>query len=84
MANKAKSKIAFLLELTEDEAVALSLLHHSSSHGGGFVRKNVQSIVEAIDGADPRLPSKQFDKWEALGRPHYGIGVDKVYAEPNQ
>lgn len=53
-------KIEFVLELTREEALGLSLLYNAA-RGSGFCEQALQRVVGALQAVDPDLDRKQFD-----------------------
>jgi hypothetical protein len=64
----------YIVELTEDEAIALVMLPASGvEHNQSFVGDIIRDIASALEKADPQLNVKQYDMWEDFGRPSYSL-----------
>ena len=64
-------KIEFVLELTREEAVMLSMITHSNT-GHGRAARVMFNITTALEKADPKLHGEQFDLW-ALSQTHFAL-----------
>lgn len=73
------NKIAYVLELTREEATVLCLLAHSS--GGepdDTVKGAVDAIAAALEGVDRTLNGAQLKLWQNLDEPEWNFGFCNV------
>lgn len=76
------AKITHVLELTEDEAIALAMLVRSGiSRVDGFVSYQLIAIGNALHAADSSLYVKQFRKWETIGTPEFTLKDNGVASD---
>lgn len=68
-----KAKIAYVVELTRDEAVALCVLK-GSMQGGGWLDNQLRGIAAELEKLDPALRDAQFAMWKRLHSPSIDVG----------
>lgn len=72
------TKIAYVVELTEDEAIALAVLSRSGVQvSDGWVSQRLTAIGEALlEAGGDKLRDQQFALWKRLEDPGMSIGGD--------
>lgn len=68
-----KAKIAYVVELTRDEALALCVLN-GGTVGGGWLRAQLMGVARELERLDPQLSEDQFAMWKRLGFPSIDVG----------
>ena len=75
------------LTLTEDEAIALTMLA-KAGEGGGTVHEALYSIVRRLEEQHPRLDALQRLRWKELGMPYFDLdelrNAQATWANPKQ